>query len=328
MISNQVDKCIEDATQEEDLVTRLDTARETAGRSLETLAPYAANAKESAAHYAEEARQRLGPALESLGPRFEAATGQARTGTLQAAHSARVGYAKHVAPHVVQAFLALPPKTQESTLKAVHRAQEAALAAKHSADRATTHARVSTLPKISGALEDARAAAVPVVQEAQLRGAAAFTALQGHVSADEIGAIAAKNAKKANRNGLATGLAIAGTVAVGSGVLIWQWWRRQSEPEWLVEPPEVQGPPNTVHPASRSTGATPSGASPASPTSATSPASPASPASPVSPLNGSGPADLLPGTGTAADHGQDGKPAPGDPDDHPHPKPHDPRKPH
>lgn len=310
MISNQVDMCIDDATQEEDPVTRLDTARETAGKTLDSLAPYAANAKDTATHYAEEARQRLGPALEALGPKFEAATGQARTGTLQAAHSARVGYVKHVAPYVTQAFLAMPPKAQESTLKAVHRAQEAALAAMHSADRAATHARTNTLPKLGSALDDARAAAVPVVQEAQLRGAAAITALQGNVTADEIGALAAKNAKKANRNTLATGLAIAGTVAVGSGVLIWQWYRKQSDPEWLVEPPEVQGPPNTVHPASGSMGATPSGAGSATggPFAASS-------------MNGSGPAEQ------SAEDATPPSPEP-KPDDQPHPKPHDPRKPH
>ncbi|MFI9270037.1 DUF5324 family protein [Kitasatospora sp. NPDC052896] len=227
-------------------MTRLDTARQTAGRTMATLAPYAAQAKGTAVHYAGEARQRLGPALDALGPGLQAAGGQARAGTLQAAQSARTGYTRHVAPHVGQAFAALPPKAQQNTLRAVHRAQEAALAAKHSADRATA----ATVPRISGAVDDARAAAGPVLQEAQLRGAAALSALHGHVTAAEIDKLAAKNARKSRRNGLATGLAIAGTVAVGGGVLMWQWWRRQAEPEWLVEPPEVQGPPNRVHPAS------------------------------------------------------------------------------
>ncbi|WP_051966825.1 DUF5324 family protein [Kitasatospora mediocidica] len=281
-------------------MTRLDTARENAGKTLETLAPYAAGAKDTAAHYADEARQRLGPALDALGPRFEAATGQAKAGSLQAAHTARVGYVKHVAPHVEHAFASLPPKAQESTLRAVHRAQEAALAAKHSADRAGAHARTSTLPRISSALDDARAATVPLVQEAQLRGNAALTALHGNVSAEEINRLAAKNAKKAHRNGLATGLAIAGTVAVGSGVLIWQWWRKQSEPEWLVEPPAVQGPPNTVHPASSDLGASATGAG-------------------TAPLNGSAPEPPAPGP-TPGPH------TAGTPEDHP--KPHDPRKPH
>ncbi|MDH6134679.1 hypothetical protein P3T37_004083 [Kitasatospora sp. MAA4] len=286
-------------------MTRLDTARENAGKTLDTLAPYAAGAKDTAAHYADEARQRLGPALDALGPRIEAATGQARAGSLQAAQTARVGYVKHVAPRVEHAFAALPPKAQENTLRAVHRAQEAALAAKHSADRAGAHARTTTLPRIGSALDDARAVTVPLVQEAQQRGSAALTALHGNVSAEEINKLAARNAKKAHRSGLATGLAIAGTVAVGSGVLVWQWWRKQSEPEWLIEPPAVQGPPNTVHPASSGMGASATGAGTPG----------------TAPLNGSAPDAPDPGRDTA-----DRPHTAGTPDDHP--KPHDPRKPH
>ncbi|MEY9943755.1 DUF5324 family protein [Kitasatospora sp. GAS1066B] len=281
-------------------MTRLDTARETAGKTLDTLAPYAATAKDTATHYADEARQRLGPALEALGPRFEAAAGQARTGTLQAAHSARVGYVRHVAPHVEHAFATLPPKTQESTLRAVHRAQEAALAAKHSADRAAAHTRTSTLPRLNEAIDGARASAGPAVHEAQLRGSAALSVLQGQVNAEQVNKLAARNARKARCNRTATSLAVAGTVAIGSGLLIWRWWHRQSEPEWLIEPPEVQGPPNTVHPASGATAAT-------------------------APLNGSGPAAA---DDDAADEGgaqaAPDTPRPGDE----HPKPHDPRKPH
>ncbi|PYC87544.1 transcriptional regulator [Streptomyces tateyamensis] len=244
-------------------MTRLDTARETAGKTLETLAPYAATAKETAAHYGTEARQRLGPAVEALGPRLEAAAEQAKAGTVHAAHSARVGYTRHLAPHVEQAFAALPPRTQQSTLKAVHRAQEAALAAKLSADHA--------LPRLTGALEDARAAAAPVVQEAQARSAAAFTALHGHVSAAEIEKLAARNARRARRSRLATALAVVGTLAVGSGVLVWAWCRRSSEPDWLVEPPEVQTPPDRVHPVSRDT-TTPGSAAATTPLNGTGPA--------------------------------------------------------
>ncbi|MFF7637180.1 DUF5324 family protein [Kitasatospora sp. NPDC008050] len=277
-------------------MTRLDTARETAGKTMDSLAPYAATAKDTAAHYADEARQRLGPALDALGPRVEAAACQARTGTRQAAHSAahsaRSGYSRHLAPHVGQAFTALPPRAQENTLRAVHRAQEAALAAKHSADRAGDYARATTLPKLAGALDEARSAAGPALHEAQSRGAAALIALQGQVSPAEISKLAAKNARKARCNALATSLAVAGAVAVGGGVLIWAWWHKRSEPEWLVEPPEVQGPPTSVHPG-------------------------------TAPLNGSGP-------GAADETDQPLPDSPGGtphPDDG-HPKPHDPRKPH
>ncbi|WP_327068009.1 DUF5324 family protein [Kitasatospora sp. NBC_01250] len=272
-------------------MTRLDTARETAGRTMDTLAPYAATARDTATHYADEARQRLGPALEALGPRVEAAACQARTGTRHAAHSAahsaRSGYSRHLAPHVGQAFTALPPRAQENTLRAVHRAQEAALAAKHSADRAGDYARTTTLPRLSGALDDAKAAAGPALHEAQSRGAAALIALQGNVSPEEVSKLAAKNARRARCNALATSLAVAGAVAVGGGVLIWAWWHKRSEPEWLVEPPEVQGPPTSAHPG-------------------------------TAPLNGSGPTEEsdqpLPGEDAQQGDG--------------HPKPHDPRKPH
>ncbi|MFE0463132.1 DUF5324 family protein [Kitasatospora sp. NPDC058965] len=240
-------------------MTRLDTARDTAGKTLETLAPYAVTARETAAHYADEALQRLGPTLEALGPRLEAAAGQARAGTAHAAHSARVGYVKHLAPHVEQAFAALPPKTQQNTLKAVHRAQEAALAAKLSADQA----RQVAVPRLTGALEDARAAVVPVALEAQTRGAAALTALHGNVSAAEIEKLAAHNARRCRRSRAATALALAGVLAVGSGLLVWAWWRRNSEPDWLVEPPQVQTPPDRVHPVSRDTA--PGGASSTTP---------------------------------------------------------------
>jgi hypothetical protein len=213
-------------------------------------------------HYADEARQRIGPALEALGPRLGTAAGQARAGSVAAAHSTRAGYREYVAPRLEQSFTKLPPHTQETVLKAVHRAQEAALAAKHSADRAATQARENTLPKLTGAFEDAKATALPLAQEAQSRGSAALTALQGKVTAAQVDKLAAKNARRQRRHGAVTGLAIAGTVAVGSGVLLWQWWRRQSEPEWLIEPPEVQGPPNAVHPAT-GTLAEPDGSGPA-----------------------------------------------------------------
>ncbi|MFD0348431.1 DUF5324 family protein [Kitasatospora aburaviensis] len=71
-------------------MTRLDTARETAGRTRDTLAPYAVTAKETAVHFADGAKQRLGPAVDALGPK-----------AAHAAQSARVQYAKHIAPSSV-----------------------------------------------------------------------------------------------------------------------------------------------------------------------------------------------------------------------------------
>lgn len=101
-----------------------------------------------------------------------------------------------------------------------------------------------------------------MVQEAQARGAAALTALQGNaVPARRCGPggrrAAAKARQAADRADRGRGaLAAMGLLAIGSGVLLWVWYRRRSEPEWLIEPPEVQHPLNPVHPAS---GATASG---------------------------------------------------------------------
>ncbi|MFD7903853.1 DUF5324 family protein [Kitasatospora sp. NPDC059722] len=199
-------------------MTRLDSARETAARTRDT-----------AAHLADGAKQRLGPALDALGPKAS-----------QAAQSLRVQYDRHLAPQFGHAFANLPPDAQENALKAFHRAQEAALAARLSAARAADQARSTVAPRVVQAVGDARAAVVPVAQEAQARGAAALTALQGHVSSAEISDLAARNARKEQHNGWAAGLAVAGAVAIGGGVLAWQWWRRHSNPEWLVEPPAPQ----------------------------------------------------------------------------------------
>ncbi|MBV2152810.1 DUF5324 family protein [Kitasatospora sp. SUK 42] len=180
-----------------------DSARETATRTRDT-----------AVLFADGAKQRLGPALDALGPK-----------AAQAAHSLRVQYDRHLAPQFVQAFASLSPEAQENALKALHRAQETALAARLSAARAA---------------DQARAAVTPVAQEAQARGAAALTALHGNVSSAEISEIAARNARKERCNGWATGLAVAGVLAIGGGIVAWQWWRRHSNPEWLVEPPAPQ----------------------------------------------------------------------------------------
>ncbi|MFB7909650.1 DUF5324 family protein [Kitasatospora sp. NPDC059146] len=197
-----------------------DSARDTATRT-----------RDSAAQFADGAKQRLGPALDALGPK-----------AAQAAHTLRVQYDRHLAPQFGQAFANLPPEAQQNTLRALHRAQEAALAARLSAARAADQARGTVGPRVAQAVEEARAAVSPVAHEAQSRGAAALTALQGHVSSAEINELAARNAKRQQRCGGRTtaGLLLAGVLAVGGGLVAWQWWRRHSNPEWLVEPPAPQ----------------------------------------------------------------------------------------
>ncbi|WP_327073764.1 DUF5324 family protein [Kitasatospora purpeofusca] len=235
-------------------MTRLDSARETAG------------------NFADNARQQAS----------------------QAAHTARVQYDRHIAPQVGHAFASLPPEAQQNALKALHRAQEKALAARLSAARAADQARSTVAPRVAQAVEEARATVVPVAQEAQMRGAAALTAMRGNVTSAEIGDLAARNARRSCRSGWATGLAVAGVVAIGSGLVAWQWWRHRSNPEWLVEPPAAASGPVGAH-ASGTGGSAVNG-------SADTPA-------------GAAPAEVRPGPDPA--HHDDDRP-----------KPHDPRKPH
>ncbi|MFF2039665.1 DUF5324 family protein [Kitasatospora sp. NPDC058170] len=280
-------------------MTRLDSARETAGKTRDTLAPYAATAKDTAVHLADGAKQRLGPALESIGPK-----------TAQAAHGVRVQYDRRIAPQLGHAFASLPPDAQEHALKALHRTQEAALAARHSAARAADQARSTVGPRVTYVVDGARSTVVPVAQEAQTRGAAALTALHGHVTSAEIGDLRARNIRKEQRSGWATGLAVAGALAIGSGILIWHWWRHQGDPEWLVEPSSAQDTGNDPQDGPASTTTTrPGGAHAAS----------------------AGTAADAPVNGSAAASAQAGapEPAPGKPgSDDERPKPHDPRKPH
>ncbi|MFB7472449.1 DUF5324 family protein [Kitasatospora sp. NPDC056184] len=172
----------------------------------------------------------------------------ARQQASQAAHTVRVQYDRHIAPQVGHAFASLPPEAQQNALKALHRTQEAALAARHSAARAADQARCTVAPKVAHAVEEARAAVVPVAQEAQTRGAAALTAMRGNVTSAEISDLAARNARRSCRTGWATGLAVAGLIAIGSGIATWQWWRHRSNPEWLVEPPSLARPAGSQAP--------------------------------------------------------------------------------
>ncbi|MFI6847209.1 DUF5324 family protein [Kitasatospora sp. NBC_00085] len=289
-------------------MTRLDSARETAGKTRDTLAPYAATAKETAVNLADGAKQRLGPALDSIGPK-----------AAHAAHHARVQYDKRIASQLGHAFASLPPEAQQNALKALHRAQEAALAARLSA----AHARTTVGPRVAHVVDGARATVVPVAQEAHTRGAAALTALHGHVTSAEISDLAARNLKKEHRNGWATGLAVAGAVAIGSGIVAWQWWRHHSNPEWLVEPPATGSAAAPQHSggahAAGSAGSNAAGGADTLVNGST-----AGPASGGTSDAATAPDEAEAGTGAPKPGPTPGKPGPGDD----HPKPHDPRKPH
>ncbi|WUG40802.1 DUF5324 family protein [Kitasatospora sp. NBC_00458] len=289
--------------QEERLVTRLDSARETAG------------------NLADSAKQRLGPTLDALGPKAS-----------QAAHSARVQYDRHIAPQIGHAFASLPPEAQQNALKAFHRAQEAALATRLAAVKAADQARTTVGTKVVNAVEEARATVTPVAQEAQTRGAAALTALHGNVTSAEISDLAARNVRKAHRNDWATGLAVAGALAIGSGIVAWQWWRHHSNPEWLVEPPATPASDAAARSSAQPTGAHASGSGTAAAVNGSTADAAGGPGADGGTGTASpGPAAGRPDhSGTPADSPAD-SPAEngsGSGPDHDRPKPHDPRKPH
>ncbi|MCD0482220.1 DUF5324 family protein [Streptacidiphilus sp. ASG 303] len=221
-------------------MTRLDAARDAAGRTRDTLAPYAATAKDTAAHYAEEARQRLAPRIEALAPKVEAAAAQAAA---QARDAAVSTYVQHVAPRVEQARAGVPPQLEDAAVRAGRMTRETAATARDAAVAAGRQARATAVPAVAGVVGEARIAAAPVAREAQTRGAAALAALRGQVTAAEIEKLARKHARRERRGRAVRRLFLLGLLA-GGGVAAWKWWRRQNSPEWLVEPPleaEVSG---------------------------------------------------------------------------------------
>ncbi|MFD8010475.1 DUF5324 family protein [Streptomyces sp. NPDC058955] len=177
-----------------------DSAKESVLHAADVVAPYAGTAKDQAAHYAHEARVRIAPKVSS-------AARQARA-------QARVQYAAHVAPHV-------PPRVDEA-------AQRAAARTRSVAHQVTDY----TVPRV----EHAVAATGPVLEEAGSRSTAAWAALRGQVTPDDVRKIVRKHERRARAGRLVKGLAVIG-VLVGGVIVAWKWWDRQANPDWLVEPP-------------------------------------------------------------------------------------------
>jgi hypothetical protein len=197
----------QNATEEEDPVTRMDsvraatgTAKESVLHAAEVVAPYADSAKDQAAQYAHEARVRLAPKVSKAAH--------------QARHQARAQYGARVAPHV-------PPKVDAAAHRAAVKARKAA---RQAADY--------TVPRF----EHAVAVAQPVREEAVSRSAAAVAALRGQVTAKEIQKLVRKHERRARAGRLAKGLAVIGALA-GGAFAAWKWWDKQANPDWLVEPP-------------------------------------------------------------------------------------------
>ncbi|MFD4373652.1 DUF5324 family protein [Streptomyces sp. NPDC058486] len=177
-----------------------DSAKESVLHAADVVAPYAGTAKDQAAHYAQEARVRLAP-------RVSSAARQARA-------QARVQYAAHVAPHV-------PPRVDDAAHRAAART------------RSVAHQVADyTVPRV----EHAVAATGPVLEEAGSRSTAAWAALRGQVTPDDVRKIVRKQERRARAGRLVKGLAVLG-VLVGGAFAAWKWWDKQANPDWLVEPP-------------------------------------------------------------------------------------------
>ncbi|QMU66848.1 DUF5324 family protein [Streptacidiphilus sp. P02-A3a] len=223
-------------------MTRIDAAREAAGKTREQLVPYAASARDAAAHYTDEAWQRLAPHIESA-----------------------------VMPRVVplweQARASVPPSAAQAATKAAEQAKEAARSASCSARAAAVHARQSTVPAVSQALDDAVQATAGAAATVRDRGAAVLPVLRGQISAAEIEALTAQHARAAHRGRWTrrvVTVSVLGAVA-GGGVVAWKWWQRQSNPDWLVEPPVSPLPLRTTPATGPVTGSSASSAGPLAP---------------------------------------------------------------
>jgi hypothetical protein len=220
-------------------VSRIDAAREAASRTREQLTPYAVSAKDTAAHYTDEAWQKLGPVIGS-------AVEHARV----AAQSTVQG---QVVPLWEQARANVPPSVDDAVGKAAVRAKVAArqarVAALVAAEQARTVAQERVLP-----------VAQTAVHEVHDRSVAALPVVRGEVTLAEIEALTAAHARANARKGrwLRRGVALLTLGALaGGGLAAWKWYQKQSNPDWLVEPPTTPIP-------LRETGAPRSGGSSAS----------------------------------------------------------------
>ncbi|MEU6815691.1 DUF5324 family protein [Streptomyces sp. NPDC046860] len=200
-------------------MTRIDSVRAATGsakdsvlHAADVVAPYADTAKERAAHYTQEARVRLAPVV------------------AQAADQARLQYDSRLAPRVERALSHVPPKVDQA-------AQEAAVLTRKAAKQAAEASRP--------VIEQAVAAATPVYDEAAARSAAALVALRGNVSAKEIKKLARRNERRGRRGRALKYVALASLLA-GGAYAAWQWWDRQANPDWLVEPPAATEMPDAA----------------------------------------------------------------------------------
>ncbi|MFC1417610.1 DUF5324 family protein [Streptacidiphilus cavernicola] len=214
-------------------MTRIDAAREAAGKTREQLAPYAASARDAAAHYTDEAWQRLAP---HVGSAVEQARVAALTAQQAAQHTVDSRVAPRVAPLWDQAVGSLPPSVEDAVARAAVRTR-----------RAARQARRTAVPAVAHAFDEASHATALAAQAARERGAATLPVLRGQVSLAEIEALAAKHSRS-RRSRWGRRLVVLGTLGLlaGGGLAAWKWWEKQSNPDWLVEPPSTPLPPRST----------------------------------------------------------------------------------
>lgn len=216
MISNRMERRNPYATEEEVPVTRIDSVRNAADttkdsvrRAAAVAAPYASTARDEATRYAQQAggyaQQAGGYARRAYDDRLSAQVRQARE----------------------QAWGSVPPKAAEAM----------ETAAKRTRDGARTAADY-TVPKVVAAVAATRAVAVPVTNEAIVRGSAAVQALRGQVTAREIDRLVRRRLRREQTVRTFRTLALLG-LAGAVGVAAWRWWSAQANPDWLVEPSEA-----------------------------------------------------------------------------------------
>ncbi|MEF9884056.1 DUF5324 family protein [Streptomyces sp. P9-A4] len=177
-----------------------DSAKESVLHAADVVAPYAGTAKDQASRYAHEARVLIAPKVSKA--------------ALLAREQARAQYDSYVAPYV-------PPRVDAAAHRAAVKTR-----------RAARQAADYTVPRV----EQAVAATGPVIEEAGARSIAAWAALRGQVTPEEIQKIVKRHERRARAGRLAKGLLVLGILA-GGAFAAWKWWDSQANPDWLVEPP-------------------------------------------------------------------------------------------
>ncbi|MDF3290930.1 DUF5324 family protein [Streptomyces silvisoli] len=192
--------------------------RDSVRHAAEVVAPYAGTARDTAVQYAQEARQALAPKVSSAAN--------------YAALQARAQYDTHLQPRIAQAVDAVPPGVADKAAKATKQTRKAA---RQAADYAA--------PRVGQAAQAARAAAEPVREEAATRAAAAMAALRGGVSAADIEKLARRHNRRCRMGRIAKMMVVVGVLGGGTFAAV-RWWKRQTNPEWLVEPPSATEVPD------------------------------------------------------------------------------------